>query len=154
MAIQKTILVLLIVALSLSACAPTDEQPTQPVGEQAGLLDQEWVLESFGKKGAPTAAIDGVMVTLRLGSDGNAGGSAGCNQYGGAYTIQGDQISFGEMVSTLMACEDAAVMEQESQYLQALSKARTYMVSNDKLTIEYDSGDSVLIFVKASASTE
>ena len=153
MTIHKTIIALLLGVFMLSACTPAEVQPTQPLGEQTGLLDQEWVLESIGQKGSATAAIDGVAVTLTLDSDGNAGGSAGCNHYGGVYIIKGDQISFGEIVSTLMACVDDAVMEQEMQYLQALSLAGTYLVSNDRLTIEYNDGGSVLTFIKGSAAT-
>jgi len=152
MTIQKILSALLLGVFVLSACMPAAAgvQQTQPVDEQADLLDQEWVLQSLGTKDSEVPVIDGSSVTLTLGSDGTASGSAGCNSFGGSYTITGDQISFDEIVSTLMACVDDAVMEQERQYLEALQSAGTYLVTADALTIEYNSGEGVLSFVRAS----
>ncbi len=46
-------------------------------------------------------------------------GSAGCNQYNGAYTLDGDTITIGPLATTRMACEQG-VMDQEAAFLAAL----------------------------------
>lgn len=152
MIIQKILSILLLGVFTLSACAPAaGVQPTQMDDEQTDLFDQEWVLQSFGKPGSEVAVITDSTVTLTLGSDGNASGSSGCNSFGGVYEIAGDQIAISEIVSTLMACLDDAIMQQETQYIQALQSAGTFSVSGEALTIEYNDGEGVLNFVKASA---
>ena len=93
-------------------------------------------------------------VTLAFSADGTAGGDTGCNSYGGDYTVEGDTLSFGEMVSTLMACEDQAVMAQEQAYLAALQSAARFEVAADHLTIWYDEGSSQLTFAPPTADTQ
>lgn len=151
MSIQKIVTALLLLVFTVSACAPAagTEQPTPTGDAQAGLLDQEWVLQSMGAAGSQTAVIEGSTVTLTLGSDGSASGTAGCNSFGSSYSIKGDQISFSDIVSTLMACADDAVTEQERLYLEALQSTGKFTVTQDTLTIEYDGGASVLSFARA-----
>ena len=91
---------------------------------------------------------------MAFSADGTAGGDTGCNSYGGDYTVEGDTLSFGEMVSTLMACEDQAVMAQEQAYLAALQSAARFEVAADHLTIWYDEGSSQLTFAPPTADTQ
>jgi heat shock protein HslJ len=57
-------------------------------------------------------------------------GSAGCNQYSGAYAISGASIDFGPLVSTEMACPEPA-MAFESEYLAALEAVTSWAVPQD-----------------------
>jgi heat shock protein HslJ len=65
--------------------------------------------------------------------------------------VEGNTLSFGEVVSTLMACEDESVMAQEKQYYNALETAGTVAVTDGQLTITYDDGRGVLNFAEAPA---
>ena len=49
-------------------------------------------------------------------------GSAGCNQYNGTVTRDGNEIAIGELATTRMMCAQE-VMEQEERYLAALQSA-------------------------------
>jgi heat shock protein HslJ len=159
----------IILALILAACAPSGEAPgtgngptpavtptgpaatpTGPPGAGNSLANTAWVLVSYGAPGAETPVVAGSTVTLEFEAGDQAGGSAGCNSYGGHYRVDGDAISFSEMVQTLMACEDEQVMEQEAQYLAALETASQFELSGDSLAITYDGGQGVLNFVRAS----
>lgn len=121
--------------------------PTAPV--EAGVLaGTNWELVSFGPAGAEADVVAGSTVTLLFDTSGQAGGNGGCNSYGGAYEVAGSDISFGEIVSTLMACADDAVMDQEAQYLAALHTAESFELDGDRLTITYDGGKSVLNFIR------
>ena len=159
-----------ILALILAACAPTAAPPdtgngptptgpvattgpaATPTGPGAGnvLANTAWVLVSYGAPGAETPVVPGSTVTLEFEAGDQAGGTAGCNSYGGRYQIDGDTISFSEIVQTLMACADEQVMEQEAQYLAALETASQFELSGDSLVITYDGGQGVLNFVRAT----
>ena len=154
-----------ILALILAACAPSGAPPgagngptptgpaatqTAPAGAGNSLANTTWVLVSYGAPGAETPVVAGSTVTLEFEAGDQAGGSAGCNSYGGRYQVDGDAISFSEMVQTLMACEDEQVMEQEAQYLAALETASQFELSGDQLAITYDGGPGVLNFVRAT----
>lgn len=123
----------------------TEEAPSTE-GETAVLENSKWTLTLFGAPDAETPVVAGSTITLVFDTDGQAGGSAGCNTYGGSYEVQGDQLRFGELISTLMACVDQGVMEQEMAYLAALQSADRFAIDGDMLRIWYDDENGVLVF--------
>jgi heat shock protein HslJ len=133
--------------LITSACTAAETR-----NDEGDLVNTQWKLVSFGEPGSEKPVIEGSPITIEFTEGGQAGGSAGCNSYGGTYTVQDDMLQFGEIVSTLMACADQAVMEQEQQYLQALNTAGQFTVINDTLTIWYEDDKGVLNFERASAA--
>lgn len=139
----------------LTGNTPT-ETPPQSGQDAASLLSvQQWRLDSYGAPGAETPVIAGTDVTLHFSQDGQAGGSAGCNSFGAQYQTSDGQISFSQVISTLMACADENVMTQEHAYLQALQAAGTYTLSEGRLTLTTQDGNTVLNFVPGSPqSTE
>ena len=96
--------------------------------------DVEWRLEELEGRPALRDA-GGEAPTLRLGSDGRAGGSTGCNTYGGGYTVEGAAIRFGTLVMTRRACVDPALNEQERRFAEALAAADRMQVAGDTLTL-------------------
>ncbi|NSW53911.1 MAG: META domain-containing protein [Anaerolineae bacterium] len=119
--------------LVLQACAPTGDP----------LAGTVWELKFIGK----SSLIEDTAISLTF-EDGQAGGSA-CNSYGGEYTLQGEKLSFDNLFMTEMYCMDPeGVMEQESRYLDALSRAISYEISRSELWITLDDGD-VLTFTAA-----
>lgn len=136
--------------LVLAACGASqgENQPTQTA--DLDLANTSWTLVSYGAPDAPTPALPGNPVTLVFEADGRAGGNASCNSYGGSYQIEDGSIRFGEIVSTLMACVDAGVGEQEQRYLSALQTTGSVALSGDQLTIAYNDGQEVLTFTRAA----
>jgi heat shock protein HslJ len=115
----------------IAACAGTT-----PEGPS---IEGSWQLTSGEIDGNPIPLVDASPITLRL--DGSrVSGTSACNQYGGSYLLDGDVIEFGDMTTTLMACE-AGVMDAESAYHNALARIETAAI---------DGGDLVL----AGAGTE
>jgi putative lipoprotein len=92
--------------------------------------------------------VDGSTITLML-AGGQAGGSGGCNSYGGTYQVDGNSITFGEMTRTEMACLEEGVTEQEQRFFEALETASEYRVEGDQLHITYDGGNGLMIFETA-----
>ncbi len=120
-----------------------------PQGEVQGdnpLADTSWTLVSMGPEGAETPAVEGPQVTLVFEDQKQAVGTSGCNSYGGNYLVDGDSISFESVVSTLMACEDAGIMEQEQSFLEALETASRFELTEAGLSIWYGDGQNVLNF--------
>lgn len=148
---------ILVALLALSGCTitlpPTGTPVATPSSASDPLANTSWQLTTFGATGAETPVVADSTVTLAFGADGQAGGNAGCNSYGGSYQVQDDSLSFGELTSTLVACADEAIMQQEQQYLQALQSANRFAVTADQLTIWYDEGGSQLNFAPLSADT-
>jgi len=102
-----------------------------------------------------TPVISGTEVTLELKENGQAAGSGGCNSFGGQYQVQGENISFSQIISTKMACTNAGIMDQENRYLQALQSANSFSLTTTGLTIRYNNGSGSLNFVPmGSAPTQ
>ncbi|MGH2544825.1 MAG: META domain-containing protein, partial [Ardenticatenaceae bacterium] len=104
-----------------------DAEPAAP--ELTGPI---WQLVSLN--GQPPIGDKPLIVVFERG--GVVGGDAGCNQFGGAFSVDGNSITIENLVQTQMACLDpAGIMEQESAYLSALTNAATYQVTDGSLEI-------------------
>ena len=113
----------------------------------ADLSGKPWVLKSYGDADNPTAVIAGTEVTAEF-SDGEVGGSAGCNHYFGSYEVDGEKLTFGPLASTEMWCEEPeGRMDQEYSYLQALGKAGQYEIKDGELIIT-GTDDQVVTFAE------
>lgn len=124
-------------------------QTPVPTGTATSLENTSWQLVAFGPIDAQTPVITDSTITVAF-ADGEVGGSGGCNNYGGTYTVEEEHLVFSEIVSTLMACTDQAVTEQEIAYLAALQSAGRFAIADGMLTIWYDSESSTLTFVQAT----
>ena len=77
--------------------------------------------------------------------DESAGGHGSCNAFGGEYTVENGKLTFSNIFSTLMYCEDTS--EQEAAYLGALEEAVGYQVKDGNLQILNADGQVTLTFV-------
>ena len=142
---KKYLLTLLMISLAISACS---SQVTQ---KSSASLIGAWKLTAYGAADAPTPAVEGVEAGLTFNDDGTITGSSGCNGLGGDYTVEGDQITFGEFVSTLMACDDP-IMAQEEAAHKVMTGTATYKIEGDTLTITKN--DMVLVLTKSTGSAD
>jgi len=135
---QKWIVICIFLAALLAACAQ-NEGAGKSGGDMAG---HEWTLTEIN--GSP--AITGRPVTLKI-EDGQAGGSSGCNSYGGEAALAGTKISITNLVSTEMACMDpAGIMDQEAAYLQTLSQVASFTTAGTRLEFKNAAGETTLVF--------
>lgn len=102
-----------------------------------------WLAESIDGAGV----IDDLQTTLEIAEDGAVSGSGGCNRFTGSAVIEGDTIKFGDLGSTMMACEEAA-MDQEMKFHAALGATRTFRidVEQKKLFLSDETGKVVVQF--------
>ena len=127
-------LMLLTLAALLAGCGTP--------GEGARLDGTSWVLASLNGR----RPLEGGQVTLVF-EDGEISGSAGCNSYFGAYTIEGaDGLAFSGIGSTLMAClEPEGIMDQEVQYLETLGAATSFRLSDGELRLSSAGGGLLIL---------
>ncbi|MCI0349824.1 MAG: META domain-containing protein, partial [Acidobacteriales bacterium] len=123
------------------------EEATPVPSAMGGLAGVTWTLVSYGSADAPVAVLPDAPITLIFSEQG-IGGSAGCNQYFGAFQFDVSAITFSDIGSTLIACEQP-IMDQENAYLEALRTATAYQITDGQLQITY--GGSVLTFTASQS---
>lgn len=131
---KKYLLVLFVICLTVSACS--SKESTRP-------LIGSWRLTAYGPVDSTTPAVPDVDAILIFGEDGTLAGSTGCNELGGDYVIEGDQITFGQIVSTLILCPDLQMAQEETMF-QVLRETASFNIEGDTLTIT--NNDTVLVF--------
>ena len=95
-------------ALALSACASSTAQLQ---------TERSYIVEWIGER----PLIDRSHLSITLGSDGRAYGTAGCNHWFANYQLDGHSLHFEQPGSTRKLCTPA-LMEQETRFLQSLSQ--------------------------------
>jgi heat shock protein HslJ len=118
-----------------------------PAEAQPPLEGTAWTLLSFIEPNraedvitAPQELLKDTEISLAF-SDGQVTGNAGCNSYGGSYTLDAGSLSVGDLFQTEMACLDPeGVMEQESRFLDMLGRATQAHVFGTQLWLETEDG--------------
>ena len=114
------------------------------------LVGTDWVLESYTTGGsAVSSVIAGTTITANFAADGDVTGNAGCNHYGGEYSLDGENFSISSLYSTLMYCETPGVMEQEAAFMGHLANVSSYRTEGNRLVLTDAEGTDVLFFVQA-----
>ena len=129
---RKQIILLTLAATLLSACGSLGAD---------SLTGKSWKLITIGD----SSPVAGSTLTLAFES-GQASGHSGCNSFGGTYQVNGNELQFEQMMSTLMACANQSLMEQESTYMKFLGDANHFEFVDGQLHIYRPDGDA-LIFV-------
>jgi len=108
--------------------------------EQPSLYGKtwEWVSVSFND-GRTIVPIRAGAFTLTLNANESFSATTDCNSVGGSVTADEQTITFGQMMSTLMYCENS----QESEFTQLLTDVTSYHLTSDGglvLHLKFDSG--------------
>jgi len=121
----------------LTACAPKDA--ASPAANH--LAGAPWVAQEI----AALPVLAAHPATLEVRSDGSVSGKSGCNGFAGASTLQGDNIAFGALAATKMACPEPQ-MEQEGRYFTALAASRRFLLESDTLRLLDAAGATVVLY--------
>ena len=98
-------------------------------------------------KGGVVSSANTPLATARF-QDGKVGGHAGCNTFNASYVVKGDQITMGPAMTTRKHCaEPDGIMDQEQEYLQALSRVRVYELTDTGLKLRDEKGSLQVNFV-------
>lgn len=131
--------IIILIFVSLMGCSQNTD----------ALAGTEWELISLNGNDL----IEGTAITLEF-SETYLGGQMGCNGYGGSpdsgkYFSKGDgtfQIE-GPFAVTVQLCKNSeGIMEQESEYIDALMAATHYRILDERLEIKDDAGEIMLVY--------
>jgi heat shock protein HslJ len=105
--------------------------------ENASLGSTAWVLESLG------SVTEGASkITLKFSDDNKFSGNSTCNSYFGSFKSTESAVTFSNIGSTKMMCDE---MNLETDYFNMLRKADKYTISENELVL-YTSGTKIAVF--------
>ena len=134
--------VVMMLALLVQLPAMADEHSPDPLDGSA------WILSEL----PPDALLDRVAATLAF-EGGTVAGTDGCSRFTGSYTLDGDELHFGGLAGTMMACPEP-VMEQARRYLSALESARGARHEDGGLALVGAAGELLARFDAQPVSVE
>ena len=115
------------------------------------LLGTTWTLTELGGH-APVSTTGNNPAQLVLdGSQNRYSGSSGCNRLTGTIELKGDSLNFGAGASTMMACPEP-LMKQEQAFTKMLQSVTGYRISGK--TLELLAGNKMVAKFKAAKPTQ
>lgn len=145
-----TLCLALLLPFLVSACTapvPADEQPVPPAGSDALAQVGRWNLQGAADaQGQPVADVlpGGKAVHALFFADGRLSIEGGCNHIGGRYRIDArGRLVVAQIESTLMACEDEALMRADSAVSALLEGSADWTIAEswpEQLTLRHDDG--------------
>ncbi len=107
----------------------------------AELENTQWQAAAInnGRGGVVSSATTGLANAQFL--DGKLTGNGGCNQYSAGYTVEDNIITIGPVMTTRKHCpEPENIMQQEQEYLQAITGTRIFTLDTSKLELRGEEG--------------
>lgn len=101
-----------------AGCAPEDDNAN------GGLGGTDWTVVTI----AGTATVPDARPTMRFAFEGQVTGSDGCNQYGGPFRTDRQEIVVGKLTSTLIGCEPLLAAQAQA-FTEALTGASTWRLT-------------------------
>jgi heat shock protein HslJ len=127
---QRMLVVSLVVA-ALGCARPASTPPTLYAGQ--------WRLASIGQSAALPADVTQRPWLQFAADSGRVSGNLSCNRASGTFTMEGETIRFGPMMSTKMACVDEGLNRQEAEFGRAIASTNRFRVRGDTLELLMDS---------------
>jgi len=144
---MKNFITIVVAALLISAC-----DGTKKTIDGAGNvhLSGAYRISSISNK----AVSENVPTINFIALEKTIHGNTGCNSFFGNYTIDHSALSFNDIRSTEIACEQA-IMDVENAFLQALRNTGSYDIENSVLTL-YSKNDRsiILVAIKKTAAKD
>lgn len=131
---------------------PPTATPQPPVAPAVDpLAGTRWNVVQFNNgQGAVVSLLDDTAISLDFGTNGQVGGTSGCNSYSAGYQVNDNIITISTPGGSAMACVDpAGIMEQEAQFVAALQSVNTFRINGNQL--EMRSGNDQLAIVASRA---
>lgn len=134
---RRLMLPALTIFLALAGCTTSNAQDQE-------LRDRDWTLVSVD--GASSVPSDQTAPTIRFGADGRLAGNTGCNSASADFTVNGDRLTIGMMITTKRACVERSRNELERAYIEALTATRRFRIVKNELELLNESGSVVARF--------
>lgn len=102
-----------------------------------------WQLTAIEGGASPVTVADPSRYTVQFGPGGQVQAMFDCNHGGGSYLVDGDKLTIGPMMSTLMACPDED-SQLTAAFGMALSKAQSWSYDGSALRIVTSDGQTLV----------
>lgn len=89
--------------------------------------------------GAVESVPTGIAAAISFLPEGTVEGFGGCNNFSGGYSVTGDKIAIGPLMSSMKACDDAT-NKFEAQFLMALQNSAKWSVTTGTLDLRDANG--------------
>lgn len=109
------------------------------------LYDIKWSLKKIYESGKQEDVNTRAFIRFDK-EKGSAGGNGSCNSFGSTTTVEGNKVSFKNIFSTKMYCEQ--VQQIENNYLKQLENANRFEIK-EKALILYRDKEKLLEFTAA-----
>jgi heat shock protein HslJ len=147
-------------ALIVSACSSTGSEAgsagpsagtpgaTASAAAGSGLEGTLWRLTGYlGPNGNGISVPDAIAASASF-TDGTVSGNAGCNDYTGGYSVDGEKLTIGPLAATKKACGPAE-SAVETVFLTAFGRVATFAVTGTTLELKTADGKAGLTFAAA-----
>jgi heat shock protein HslJ len=104
-------------------------EPDQP------LTNITWGLTSIITGDAVSSVPVGIVASLLFNDDGTVDVQFGCNSGGGSYVVDGDGITFSDLIQTRMACDGAAGQVEQAVAGVLSADDVTFVIDGSTLTL-------------------
>lgn len=120
--------------------APAPAAPSPEAPAILKLTGKDYRISAIG--GQPVSGQR--PMTVKFGEDGRVGGFGGCNTYGGSFGESDGKITFGDLISTMMACLDPRAGAQEGALYAAFKGTATFAPGADgKVILTGENGTEI-----------
>ena len=123
---------------------PVTTTVTPPSSQPPIIGSWDLVTYNNGNNGLGSV-LPGSSIDAAFTPDGRVAGSSGCNPYSAIYTLNGQNIGISLVTGNKTAC-NADLMAQETQFQALITRANSYVIDGNQLTIFNALGDKILIF--------
>ena len=139
----KIFALLMIVALSLSACGSRKDT----------LTDVVWQWASMQETMPPSQSVvpQPADYTITFNEDGTVDIQADCNRVAGTYTTNDDKLTIEIGPSTRMACADGS---QDQIFLASLGRVGSYDFKDDQLQLKFADDTGKMDFNNGGSASE
>jgi heat shock protein HslJ len=127
-----------------TSAAPGTSEPTDADGGGVGLAGHVYLSDSITEDGADRPLAGDQPIRLDFGADGTLGASGGCNSMSGGYEEDEGVLVVDDLAMTQMACEPAALMEQDDWLSAFLQSGPEVALDGASLTLTSDTVVMVL----------
>lgn len=148
--LNRSTLMILVLVVVFAVCGLSEsvdplyiDNNTASNASSGRLNETEWVLTSLNGN----SLVENSTITLAFTCENDISGCIGCNNYGGRYTINGNDFNIFVQGRTDFDCDvPESIMQQEATYLKLLASAAAYLVMDDRLEIDNAAGETILVF--------
>ncbi len=133
--IKPSNFLLLIILVFVATCS------TEP--ETKELINTLWKLELFETNSGVIIPPKDQTYNIKFDDDNTLNGMNDCNEISGYYKLKSNYITIDSIATTKVYCGEASM---DDKYIEALYKAKSYQITQNKLYIYYGN-NSKLLFI-------